>query len=323
MKAIVVSRAGPADVLEVADVAIPVPGPDEALVRHEAIGLNFIDIYFRTGLYPVKPPYTPGGEAAGIVEAVGDRVSRVKPGDRVAYAGGQGAYAEFNVVDAGRLVLVPKAVSSQVAAAALLKGMTTEFLANRICPTLTAGDWALVHAAAGGVGGILVQWLKHRGLRVIGAAGGPEKTAIAKAHGAEAVIDYDQEDLPARVRDITAGQGVRIVYDSVGKATFEQSLASVGRRGMLVCFGNASGPPPAIEPGRLQRLGSLFLTRPTLFDYVSTPMELDASATALFNMLESGAVKIAIGQSWPLDEARKAHEALETRATKGVSILIP
>jgi len=323
MKAIVISTTGGPDVLEIAERPTPSPGPKQALVRHEAIGLNFIDIYYRTGLYPTKLPYTPGSEAAGVVEAIGDEVTRVRPGDRVAYAGGQGAYAEYNAVDADRLVRVPPAVPLHVAAAAMLKGMTAEFLADRICPALAPNDWTLVHAAAGGVGGILVQWLKHRGLRVIASAGGPSKTAIARDHGADAVIDYEQEDIPARVREFTGGHGARIVYDSVGKATFEQSLASLGRRGMLVCYGNASGPPPAIEPIRLMRLGSIYLTRPTLFDYVATPAELDTAAASLFAMIEDGAVKVPIGQTWPLADARKAHEALESRATTGATILVP
>jgi NADPH2:quinone reductase len=323
MKAIVVSRTGAADVLEPVERPTPTPGPDQALVRHEAIGLNFIDIYHRTGLYPVQLPYIPGSEAAGVVEAVGDRVLRVKPGDRVAYAAGQGAYAEYNAVDADRLVHVPPAVSLPVAAAARLKGMTAEFLAERVNPALAPGDWTLVHAAAGGVGSLLVQWLKHRGFRVIAAAGGPGKTAIATRNGADAVVDYGQEDVVARVKEYTAGQGVRTVFDSVGQATFEQSLRSVGRRGLVVCFGNASGPPPAIAPNRLASLGSIYLTRPTLFDYVATPAELDAAATALFTLIQDNVLKIDIGQSWPLADARKAHEALESRSTTGATILQP
>jgi NADPH:quinone reductase len=323
MKAIVVTQTGGPDVLEFVDLPTPTPGPGQALIRHHAIGLNFIDIYFRTGLYPMKTPFTPGNEAAGVVEAVGEGVVRVKPGDRVAYANGPGAYAEMNVVAADRLVHVPADFPFHVAAAAMLKGMTAEFLANRLWPSLAAGDSVLVHAAAGGVGGMLVQWLKHNGQHVIAAVGGARKAAIARDHGADVVLDYGQEDLAARVRDLTGGAGVRIAYDSVGKDTFEASLASLGRRGLMVCYGNASGPAPAIEPNRLSRLGSLFLTRPTLFDYIATTAELDAASAALFHVIESGAVKIDIGQTWPLADAAKAHEALGSRATTGASVLIP
>ncbi len=323
MKSIRINQVGGAEVLELVDTPTPVPGPGQALVRHEAIGLNFIDIYFRTGLYPMTLPYTPGSEAAGVVDSVGTGVSRVKPGDRVAYAQGIGAYAETSVVAADRLVQIPSSVSSQTAAAALLKGMTAEFLAGRICPWLAAGDTVLVHAAAGGVGGILTQWLKHRGLQVIATAGGEKKTAVASRHGADHVIDYDRDDVAKRVREITGGSGVRVAYDSVGRATFEASLASLGKRGMMVSFGNASGAPPAIEPARLSRLGSLYLTRPTLFDYVTTTEALDASAARLFELIGAGVIKVDIGQTWPLAEARKAHEALESRATSGASLLIP
>ncbi len=323
MKAIVVNHTGGPDVLEVVDLPTPTPGPGQALIRHEAIGLNFIDIYRRTGLYPMKTPFTLGSEAAGVVEVAGEGVTRVKPGDRVAYVGGQGAYAEMNVVAADQLVPVPETVSFHVAAAALLKGMTAEFLADRLWPALKPGDAVLVHAAAGGVGGILVQWLKHRGLHVIAAVGGDKKAAVARGHGADAVLDYDREDVAERVRELTGGAGVRVVYDSVGKATFEASLASLGKRGLLVCYGNASGPAPAIEPGRLARLGSLYLTRPTLFDYIATPAELDGAAATVFGLIGSGAVKIDIGQTWPLIDARNAHEALESRATTGATILIP
>jgi NADPH2:quinone reductase len=323
MKAVIIRQTGGPDVLEVVDQPTPTPGPGQALIRHEAVGLNFIDTYHRTGLYPIKLPATLGSEAAGVVEAVGEGVNTVKAGDRVAYAQGAGAYADMNVVAAERLVAVPDGVSFQVAAAALLKGMTAEFLADRISPWLKPGEPVLVHAAAGGVGGILTQWLKVNGQLVIAAVGGPAKAKIARDHGADHVLDYDKEDVAARVREITDGAGVRVVYDSVGKATFEASLASLGRRGLMVCYGNASGPPPAIEPTRLSRLGSLYLTRPTLWDYVATRADLEASAAALFDRIAKGSVKIEIGQTWPLVEARKAHEALEGRATTGATVLIP
>jgi len=322
MKAVIIEQTGGPEVLQLVERPTPTPTAGQVLVRQEAIGLNFIDIYHRTGLYPVKLPAVLGGEAAGVVEAIGDGVQRVVVGDKVAYALTSGAYAEMNVIDANRLVRVPDAVSSHVAAAALLKGMTAEFLAERLWP-LNPGDAVLVHAAAGGVGGILTQWLKHKGQTVIATAGGPAKGAIARSHGADHVIDYNCEDVAARVREITAGQGVRVAYDSVGRTTAEASLSSVGRRGLVVSYGNASGPMPAIEPGRLSRLGSLFLTRPTLFDYAATVDELDASAGALFQRIASGVIKIDIGQTWPLADVRLAHEALEGRATTGASLLIP
>lgn len=322
MKAIVVSKTGAADVLELVDREIPTPGPGQALIRHHAIGINFIDVYYRTGLYPMKLPGILGSEAAGVVEALGDGVTEVKAGDRVAFTGGK-TYAELSVQPADRLIRLPDAISFEVAAASVLKGMTAEFLAERISPWLRPGDPVLVHAAAGGVGGILVQWLKHRGQTVIAAVGGAKKAEIARAHGADHVIDYDGEDLAARVRELTGGAGVRVVYDSVGKATFEASLNSLANRGLMVSFGNASGPAPAIEPARLSRLGSLYLTRPTLFDYVAAREELEASSTALFDRIAQGVLKIEIGQTWPLAEARQAHEALEGRRTAGASLLIP
>ncbi len=323
MRAVVVHQTGGPEALEFVDLPTPTPGPGQALVRHEAVGLNFIDIYHRTGLYPMKTPFTPGSEAAGVVDAVGDGVTQVKVGDRVAYAGAQGAYADMNVVPADRLVRLPESISFPVAAASMLKGMTAEFLADRIWPALKPGDPVLVHAAAGGVGSILVQWLKHRGQHVIAAVGGAAKAEVARGHGADEVLDYDREDIAARVRALTGGAGVRVVYDSVGKATFEASLASIGKRGLMVCYGNASGPAPAIEPGRLARLGSLFLTRPTLFDYIAAPADLDAAAASLFALIGAGAVKIDIGQTWPLAEVRAAHAALERRATTGATVLTP
>lgn len=320
MKAIVVSKTGGAEVLELVDRDTPKPGPGQALIRHHAIGVNFIDIYYRTGLYPMKLPAVLGSEAAGVVEALGEGASGVKVGDRVTFTGGQ-TYAEFSVQPADRLVHLPEAISFETAAASLLKGMTAEFLAERIWPALKPGEPVLVHAAAGGVGGILVQWLKDRGQTVIAAVGGEKKAEIARAHGADHVIDYDGEDVAARVRELTGGKGVPVVYDSVGKATFEASLNSLARRGLLVSYGNASGPAPAIEPGRLSRLGSLYLTRPTLFDYVATRQELEAASAALFDRIARGVVKVEIGQSWPLAEAREAHEALESRRTTGASVL--
>lgn len=323
MLAIQATRAGGPEVLEAVDLPIPTPGPGEILIRHEAIGLNFIDTYQRTGLYPVKFPAVLGLEGAGIVEAVGEGVTRFVPGDRAAYGNGPlGGYAEYHVVPAGRAVKVPAGIDSRIAAAAMLKGMTAEFLLRR-CYTVRKGETVLIHAAAGGVGAILTQWGKALGATVIGTAGSPEKAALARNHGADETILYRDEDVAARVRALTGGQGVRVVYDGVGAATFEGSLASLGRRGMLVSYGNASGPAPAVEPLRLSRGGSLFLTRPTLFDYVVTTEELDESAGALFEVINSGAVKIGIGQTFPLSQTRQAHEALEGRETTGSTLLIP
>lgn len=323
MLAIQAVRAGGPEVLEAVDLPIPVAGPGEILIRQEAIGLNFIDTYQRTGLYPVKMPAVLGLEGAGVVEAVGQGVTRFAVRDRAAFGNGpMGAYAEFHVVPAGRAVKIPTGVSSRDAAAAMLKGMTAEFLLRR-CYTVKKGDAILVHAAAGGVGTILTQWAKALGARVIATVGSADKAELATAAGADEVILYRDEDVAARVKVITGGAGVRVAYDGVGAATLEASLSSLGRRGMLVSYGNASGPAPAVEPLRLSRGGSLYLTRPTLFDYVATTEELDESAGALFEVIASGAVKIAIGRAFPLAQARQAHEALEARATTGSTLLIP
>jgi NADPH2:quinone reductase len=321
MRAIQAREAGGADVLELVDLPRGDPGPGEVLVRHEAIGLNFIDIYFRSGVYPTTFPARLGMEAAGVVEAVGDGVSRFKAGDRIAYARGPaGAYAEYNIVPAALAVHIPTDVPFETAAACLLKGMTAEFLVRRTFH-VKQGQAILVHAAAGGVGSILTQWAKALGAIVIGTVGTEAKAEIAKGQGCDHVI-LDNEDVAARVKALTGGEGVPVVYDSVGRATFEASLNSLAKRGMLVCFGNASGPAPAVEPLRLMRAGSLFLTRPTLFDYVTTAEELDESAGALFEMISSGKVRIQIGQRFPLAETRQAHEALEGRRTTGSTVIV-
>jgi NADPH:quinone reductase len=322
MLAIQATKAGGPEVLEAADLPIPEPGPGQIRIRHHAIGLNFIDTYQRSGLYPMRLPAVLGQEAAGVVDAVGAGVNGWVKGDRVAYSGQMGAYAVFHVVQAERVLRLPHAISFETAAAALLKGMTAEFLLHR-CYPLKAGETILVHAASGGVGTILVQWAKAIGAVVIGTVGSATKADLARDNGCDHVIFYRDEDVPARVREITEGQGVRVVYDSVGKDTFEGSLASLGRRGLFVSFGNASGPAPAVEPRRLMQAGSLFLTRPTLYDYTATPEDLAASAAALFEVIASGTVKIEIGQTFPLSEARRAHEALEGRETVGASLLIP
>ncbi|MDP1630127.1 MAG: quinone oxidoreductase [Caulobacter sp.] len=323
MLAIQATRTGGPEVLEAVDLPVPTPDAGQILIRHEAIGLNFIDTYQRSGLYPVPMPCVLGLEGAGVVEAIGEGVTRFAAGDRVAYANGPpGAYAEYHCVPEGRVVRIPEGVDSQTAAAAMLKGMTAEFLLRR-CYPVKQGDAVLIHAAAGGVGSILTQWAKALGATVIATVGSADKAGLARANGANEVILYRDEDVAARVTAITGGGGVRVVYDGVGAATFEASLNSLGRRGMLVSYGNASGPAPAIAPLRLSRGGSLFLTRPTLFDYVATTQELDESAGALFEVIRSGAVKIAIGQTFPLARARQAHEALEARETTGSTLLIP
>ncbi|HTK35990.1 MAG TPA: quinone oxidoreductase [Caulobacteraceae bacterium] len=322
MKAIQIQRTGGPEVLALVDVPPRPPGPGEILIRHEAIGLNFIDVYGRTGLYPMALPAVLGREAAGVVEAIGEGVTRFRIGDRAAYASEIGAYAEMNTIAAARAVRLPDAVSSRTAAAIMLKGLTAEFLTRRIWP-LRQGDSVLVHAAAGGVGTLLCQWLAHLGMRVIGTAGSEEKAALALSHGCAEVIRYRHENVAERVKDLTGGTGVAAVYDSVGKDTQEASLASLRRRGILISFGNASGPAPAVDPLRLSRGGSLFLTRPTLFDYVVTTEELDAAAEALFHVVTSGAVKVEIGQEFPLAQTADAHRALEGRATSGATLLIP
>jgi NADPH2:quinone reductase len=308
-------------VLEAVDLPVPAPGPGQILIRHQAVGLNFIDTYHRSGLYPMKMPAVLGLEAAGVVEALGEGVTRFVVGDRVAYNGTLGAYSQAAVVPADRAVKVPDGVSLETAAAVLLKGMTAEFLVRR-CFHVKPRDVVLVHAAAGGVGQILVQWCKSLGATVIATVGSEAKAAIARELGADHVILYGEEDVAARVAEITAGQGVAVVYDGVGKDTFEASLKSLSRRGVLATFGNASGPAPPIAPLELGGK-SLYLTRPRLFDYIVTTEELDESAAALFAVLASGAVKIDIGQTFPLAEARAAHEALEGRRTTGATLLIP
>lgn len=323
MRAIRMQRTGGPEVLELVD-AEPAPvGPDEIRVRHAAVGVNFIDTYHRTGMYPLPLPSGLGSEAAGTVEEVGERVTRFAVGDRAAYASGPiGSYAESHVVRADRAVCVPEGLELETVAGSLLRGMTAEFLVRRCWP-LAAGEAVLVHAAAGGVGSILTQWAKAIGASVIGTVGSHEKAAVARAHGCDEIILYREQDVAAQVRRITGGQGVRVVYDGVGAATFEASLASLGRRGMLVSFGNASGPVPGVEPLRLSRAGSLFLTRPTLFDYVATTEELDDSAGAFFAMLTSGRVRVDVGARYPLAQAAEAHRALEARETTGSTILIP
>ena len=323
MLAIEADRAGGPEVLRVVERPVPTPGSGQILVRQKAVGLNFIDTYQRSGLYPVAFPTVLGLEAAGVVEAIGEGVTRFKVGDRAAYANGPvGAYSQAHCVPEARAVHLPESVSFETAAAAMLKGMTAEYLLRRCFP-VQAGQTILVHAAAGGTGQILVQWATHLGATVIATAGGEEKLALARKLGAAHTIDYRTEDVAKRVREITGGVGVPVAYDSVGASTFEGTLGSLARRGTFVSFGNASGPVPAFSPLKLQQNGSLFFTRPTLVDYVATTPELDACAAALFEAIGSGAVKIDIGQTFPLSQTRAAHEALESRGTTGSTLLIP
>ncbi len=322
MRAIRFVRTGGPEVLELVEIDTPTPGPGQILIRHEAIGINFIETYQRTGLYPVKLPAIPGGEVAGLVEAVGEGVTRFNVGDRVATTNAGGAYAEASLVRADRAVAIPESISTKVAAAILLKGMTTEALVRRTYP-VKSGETVLVHAAVGGVGQIMTQWLKAIGATVIATVGSEAKAEKAHALGADHVILYREQDVAAEVRRITGGVGVPVAFDSVGKDTFEGTLASLARRGLFVSFGNASGAAPPFAPGRLAASGSLYLTRPTLGDYVVTTEELDESAALVFGMVASGKINIEIGQTFSLDDARNAHEALESRATVGASLLLP
>jgi len=323
MRAIRFDRTGGPDVLQLHDVPTPQPGPGQILIRHEAIGVNFIDTYHRSGLYPLPLPSGLGQEGAGVVTALGDGVTRFQVGDKAAYAlAGADAYADYKAVAAGRAVRLPEGIDARTAAAVLLKGMTAEFLLRRTYP-LQAGQAVLIHAAAGGVGQILTQWAKAIGAQVVATAGSVAKAEIARSLGADHVILYRSEDVAAEVRRVTGGAGVAVAYDSVGKDTFDGTLASLAPRGLFVSFGNASGSPPPIEAQRLSRSGSLFFTRPTLTDYIATTEELDVSAAAVFERVLSGEIRVDIGQTFPLDQAAKAHEALEGRRTTGATLLIP
>lgn len=324
IKAILVRKHGGPEVLDYADVDVGTPGPGEALIRQDAVGLNFIDVYFRTGLYPAPNglPLVPGNEGAGEVLAVGDGVAHVKPGDRVAYVGPLGAYAEERLIPADRLVRIPDGISTDVAAAIMLKGMTVEYLLHRTFP-VKAGDTLLFHAAAGGVGLIAGQWAKKLGATIIGTAGSQEKIELAKAHGYDHVINYRTEDFVARVKDLTGGKGVDVVYDSVGKDTFPGSLDCLRPRGMWVTFGQSSGPIGPIDTGLLSKKGSLFMTRPTLFTYIASRADLELSAGRLFEVVGNGDVKIRINQTYDLAQAGKAHADLEGRKTTGTTLLKP
>lgn len=324
VKAIRIHAPGGPEVLSWDDVEVPEPGPGQVRLRHTAIGVNYIDTYHRTGLYPLPAlPAVIGMEAAGVVRAVGPGVTGLQPGQRVAYAAPPpGAYAEERLMPADRLVLLPDGVSDQQAAAMMLQGMTAQYLLRRTYP-VQAGDPILVQAAAGGVGSILCQWGKHLGAVVIGTVGSDAKAEIARANGCDHTIVYTREDFAARVRELTGGAGVAVVYDGVGKSTFEGSLDCLRPMGMMVSFGNASGPVPAFEPAVLTQKGSLFFTRPTLMHYTAKAEDLQASARELFEVVAGGQVRITVTGTYPLRDAAQAHRDLEGRKTTGSIVLLP
>jgi NADPH2:quinone reductase len=322
MKAIRIRQHGGPEVLVLESLDAPTPGAGELLVRIEAAGLNFIDVYHRTGHYPNTLPFTPGLEAAGVVAALGQGVSGFSVGDRVAYTDQLGAYAEQAVVKAGRVVRIPEGLQTRDAAAAMLQGMTAHYLSHSTYP-LKPGDVCIVQAAAGGVGLLLVQLAKRAGARVLATVSTDEKAALARAAGADEVIRYDQVDFDVEARRLTDGRGVDVVYDSVGKDTFDRSLASLAPRGMLVLFGQSSGPVPPLNPALLASKGSLFLTRPTLFHYVADADSLQARAADVLRWIAAGELRLRIGASFPLAEAALAHRALEGRKTTGKTLLLP
>lgn len=321
--AIRMHRTGGPEVLCWEEREVTDPAPGEARVRHQAVGLNYIDIYHRSGLYPLQLPNGLGLEAAGVVDAVGAGVSELHPGDRVAYAGGPvGAYSQVRCLPADRLLKLPDTIDFRTAAAMMLQGLTSAYLLRRTY-RVQAGDTVLIHAAAGGVGLIACQWAKALGATVIGTVSTAAKAALAAAHGCDHVIDYTREDFARRVREITVGEGVTVVYDGVGKETFAGSLDSLRTCGMLVSFGNASGPVPPFDPLLLSQKGSLFLTRPTLMHYTAKREDLLALGAQLFDVVSNGQVKIEINQTYPLSEVAQAHRDLEARKHSGSTILLP
>lgn len=323
MKAIRIEAPGAPEAMTLVDVDVPSPGEGEILVSNAAIGLNYIDVYHRTGAYPIELPSGIGLEGAGTVEAVGPGVTTFSVGDRAAYClGPLGAYAEKHVIKAGAAAKLPDSISFETAAAMMLKGCTAEYLIKRTYK-VQKGDWVLFHAAAGGVGLIASQWLNHIGAHVIGTAGSDEKCALAKAHGCEHTINYQTEDFVERVAEITGGEGVNVVYDGVGASTFERSLDCLRTYGMMVSYGNASGPVDALNTGLLAQKGCLYVTRPTLFTYYAQPDEAAQGYAALFDVVSSGAVKINIEQRYALADAVQAHTDLEARKTVGSTILLP
>jgi len=322
-KAIRLHEAGGPEVLHLEDIYPGAPGPGEVQLRHTAVGLNYIDVYDRTGLYPMPLPAGLGREAAGVITAIGRRVRGLRVGDRVAYVHSQpGSYCELRNLPAERVVKLPRAISDEQAAVLMLKGLTAHYLLRRTV-RVQRGDWLLVHAAAGGVGLILCQWARALGARVIGVVGSEAKVAIARRNGCRHVLVMGRDPIAAGVKRITRGAGVRVVYDSVGKDTFMESLDCLAPLGTMVTYGNASGPPPAIPPSELARRGSLFLTRPSLFAYIARRADLDAAARETFRMVSSGKVRITIGQRYALADAAAAHRDLEARRTIGATVLLP
>ena len=323
-KAIRIHQTGGPDAMQWEDVEIGAPGPGEIRIRHEAVGLNYIDVYFRTGLYRAPSlPFSPGMEGAGIVEALGEGVGSLAVGDRVAYAAPPvGAYAQERLMPAEKVVKVPAGIDARQAAAMMLQGMTVEYLLRRTCP-VRSGDTILFHAAAGGVGLIACQWAKHLGATVIGTVGSDEKAELARTHGCDHTIVYTRENFTERVRELTNGAGVPVVYDAVGRDTFEGSLDCLRPRGMLVSFGQSSGKIDPFDVGILSAKGSLYITRPTLMTYTASRADLEDSAQALFDVVGSGAVRITVNQTFPLAEAANAHRALESRRTTGSTVLMP
>jgi NADPH2:quinone reductase len=322
MKAIQVQKTGGPEALTLVDLPVPTPKPNEAAVRIAAIGVNFIDVYFREGRYPAQVPFIDGQEAAGTVTEVGNEVKSLKPGDRVAYTGVMGSYAEYSAVPADRLVKVPEGVSDQQAAAAMLQGMTAHYLTHSTYP-LKKGETALVHAAAGGVGLLLVQMAKNLGARVIGTAGTEEKARLAHGAGADDVIIYTKQDFEAETKRLTGGQGVHVIYDGVGKSTFDQDFNILRPRGYLVLFGGASGAVPPFDPIKLSQKGSLFLTRPSLMHYIASREELEQRANDIFRMIQTGKLNLRIGHTFKLADVQQAHRDLEGRKTTGKVLLIP
>src|SRR5216684_3196912 len=322
MKALQVQKTGGPEALTLVDIPVPAPKPNEAVVKIAATGVNFIDIYFREGRYPAPLPFVNGQEGAGTVSAVGSDVKSLKVGDRVAYCGVQGSYAEYAAVPADRLVKVPEGVTDQQAAAAMLQGMTAHYLVHSAYP-LKKGETALIHAAAGGVGLLLVQMAKMIGARVIGTAGSEEKARLAKDAGADEVILYTQKDFEEETKRLTGNKGVDVVYDGVGKTTFDKDLNILRPRGYLALFGGSSGPVPPFDPIKLSQKGSLFLTRPSLMHYILTRQELEWRAGDVFNMITSGRLKLRIQHIYKLEEAAQAHRDLEARKTTGKLLLIP
>ena len=322
MQAVQVQKSGGPEVLTLVDLPVPKPKPNEVVVKVSAAGVNFIDVYFREGRYSTPLPFVNGQEACGIVSDVGNGVKSLKPGDRVAYTSILGSYAQYAAAPSDRVVLVPEGITDQQAAAAMLQGMTAHYLVHDAYP-LKKGETALIHAAAGGVGLLLVQMARSIGARVIGTAGSEDKAKLAREAGAHEVILYDRQDFEAETKRITEGKGVHVIYDGVGKSTFEKDLNILRPRGYLVLFGAASGPVPPFDVDKLRQKGSLFLTRPSLGHYIATREELEQRATDIFKMISSGKLKLRIEHVYKLQEVQQAHRDLEARKTTGKLLLIP